>query len=52
MECVHDRRCDCVAYMLQRRPDARAPLTRCRAVVDVDENARRRTFINRAGVLR
>ena len=38
--------------MLQRRPDARAPLTRCRAVVDVDENARRRTFINRAGVLR
>lgn len=35
--CIHNRSCDCVACILQRRPDYRAPLTRCRAVVNVDD---------------
>ena len=33
---VHDCRCDCVTCILQCCPDVRAPLTRYRAVDDVD----------------
>lgn len=51
--CIDNRGCGCVACILQRRPDGRAPLTRCRAVDDVDDCSRQKnveTVTETAGV--